>query len=195
MKNTSAKLQNILEFLHVSEGLKKLLRHSWLSDGRQESVAEHSWRMALMAMAIHPLLETPVDIEKVLQMITLHDLAEVKAGDYHAFDQVPSNKHELEEKALSEIVENLENNSGEEFFQLWNEFEEGVTEEAKFAQALDKLEVLIQHNDADISTWNETEYSFNLTYADNKVAYSRVLSLFRELIRDESKVKIAKAKK
>jgi putative hydrolases of HD superfamily len=195
MNDINLELIEILSFLHTSEELKKLLRHSWLSDGRQESVAEHTWRMTLMAIMLKPLLEKPVVLEKVLQMIIVHDLAEVKAGDYHAFDKVPANKHELEEKALKSIIKKLNGETKTHFLNLWNEFEEGRTEEAKFAQSLDKLEVLIQHNEADIKTWNNLEYSFNLIYADNKVKYSKTLTQFRELIRKESKDKIAKAKK
>jgi putative hydrolases of HD superfamily len=170
------------------------LRHSWLSDGRQESVAEHTWRMALMAIVLQPLLEKSVDINKVLQMIVIHDLAEVKAGDYHAFENVPANKHDLEEKVLIAMVDNLAMATKSNFLSLWNEFELGITEEAKFAQSLDKMEVLIQHNEANLNTWNELEYSFNLTYGDNKAKYSQIISQLRELIRIESKEKIQKVK-
>jgi putative hydrolase of HD superfamily len=78
---------------------------------------------------------------------------------------------------------------------LWEEFEANKTIEAKFAQSLDKLEVLIQHNEADIKTWNEKEYTFNLVYGDDKVKFSNILSLFRKLIFEESKKKIIQAKK
>jgi putative hydrolase of HD superfamily len=58
-----------MDFLETAEGLKKLLRHSWLSDGRQESVAEHTWRMALMALALESELEHKVDLGHTLEMI------------------------------------------------------------------------------------------------------------------------------
>ncbi len=187
---SSVNLQAILDVLHEAEGLKRLLRHSWLSDGRQESVAEHTWRMAFMAILLHSELEEPVDIGKVLEMIIVHDVAEIRAGDFHAFRTVPANKAELELSALRNIVQKIDSKKGERIINLWQEFEERKTSEAKFAQALDKLEVLIQHNEADISTWEEKEYDFNLTYAYDKVNYSQILKELRELVRKDTTDKI-----
>ena len=68
----------ILRFLALSERLKCEPRHSWLSDGQQESVAEHCWQMALMALVVHRELREPVDIEKTLKMILTHDLVEAR---------------------------------------------------------------------------------------------------------------------
>lgn len=183
-------LSNILQFLHVSEGLKKLLRHSWLSSGRQESVAEHTWRMSLMAITLHRQIESKVELGHVLEMITVHDLAEIVTSDYHAFEDVPSNKHELEAAGLKIVVKDLDQSTQEKIIMLWEEFEEGKTAEAKFAIALDKLEVLIQHNEADTSTWKEIEYPFNYTYAYDKVSHSQVLTIFRDLIFKETAEKI-----
>ncbi len=185
-KTTVTDLSNIHQFLHISEGLKKLLRHSWLSDGRQESVAEHTWRMSLMAIALHSKIESKVDLGHVLEMITVHDLAEIIATDFHAFKDVPSNKHELEEKGLREVVKDLDAPTQTKIISLWQEFEDRVTEEAKFANALDKLEVLIQHNEAGSDTWEEREYPFNYIYGYEKVVHSDVLTIFRDLILKET---------
>jgi hypothetical protein len=67
----------ILEFLGLSERLKRELRHSWLSDGRRESVAEHTWQMALVALLAYRHLEHPVDIGRVLKIILVHDLEHI----------------------------------------------------------------------------------------------------------------------
>lgn len=185
MKNnttTVSDLSGIHEFLHTAEGLKKLLRHSWLSGGSQESVAEHTWRMSLMAIALHSKIESKVDLGHVLEMITVHDLAEIVATDYHAFKEVPKNKHELEEDGLMEVLKKLDQPTQEKIISLWMEFEERKTDEAKFAQALDKLEVLIQHNEAGSDTWDEVEYPFNYVYGYDKVDHSDVLTIFRDLI-------------
>lgn len=189
MSNKS--LLGILNFLHESEGLKRELRHSWLSDGRRESVAEHTWRMALMAIALHKEIDENIDIGHVLKMIIVHDLGEVYAGDYQVYGKaVPENKHELEEESLNKLLSTLPNYSKRKILDLWNEFENRETIEAKFAVALDKLEVLIQHNEADVSTYLVGEGKYNLTYADDKVNYNETLKAFRELIRDETKKKI-----
>jgi putative hydrolase of HD superfamily len=183
-------LVQIHEFLHQIEGLKNLLRHSWLSSGRQESVAEHTWRMAMMALLLHEQIEEKVDLGKVIQMILVHDLAEILAGDFHAFKEVPKNKHQLEQKALQQLVKGLQEKTQKQIISLWQEFEERKTAEGKFANALDKLEVLIQHNEADITTWEEKEYEFNYYYGYDKVAHSEVLTIFRDLILEETIEKI-----
>lgn len=184
-------LFDILNFLHQAEGLKRELRHSWLSDGRRESVAEHTWRMSLMAITLHKDVDKNIDLFHVLKMIIVHDLGEVYAGDYQVYGKtVPKNKHELEEKALSKLLSTLPNYSQQEIMDLWYEFEKQETAEAKFAVALDKLEVLIQHNEADVSTYLEGEGEYNLTYADDKVSYNDTLRTFRELIRNETNKKL-----
>lgn len=189
-RNVSA----ILDFLHKSEGLKRLLRHSWLSDGRQESVAEHSWRVALMALVLASKLETLVDLERVLSMIIIHDLAEIEVGDYHAFKGEIQDKLKREYEALRRLTKNLGWKSQEQILRLFREFAEQKTAEAKFVKALDKLEVLMQHNQADIKTWDEREYDFNLVYADKETSFSQALSSLRELIRQDTKEKIRRQK-
>lgn len=156
-------LQNMLKFLHVAEGLKRELRHSWLSDGRQESVAEHAWRVALMAMAIEEYLPQKVNCERLLKMIVIHDLVEVYATDIPAFEtmnniKVKEQKRQNEMKAIEKIRKLLGNDTGQQFYDLWFEFEHKKTYEAKVANALDKLEAQIQHNEAAIETWLPIEH-------------------------------------
>ena len=144
-----------------------------------------------MLQSTHKEVDPKIDIGHILKMIIVHDLGEVYAGDYQVYGKdVPDNKHELEEKALSKLLHTLPTYSQEEIMNLWNEFEQRETPEAKFAVALDKLEVLIQHNEADLSTYLEGEGEYNLTYADDKVAYSVVLKEFRELVKIETKNKV-----
>ena len=181
-------LSGILHFLHKSEGLKRELRHSWLSDGRRESVAEHTWRMALMAIVLHQEVDPSIDLGHLLEMIIVHDLGEVYAGDYQVFGKdVPENKHELEEEALTKLLQTLPGYTKKRILDLWNEFESRKTPEAKFGVAMDKLEVLIQHNEASTKTYLPGEGEFNLTYADDKVAHNQILQEFRELVRLETK--------
>src|SRR5215469_5454678 len=150
----------ILDFLALSERLKRELRHSWLSDGRRESVAEHSWQMALAALLAHRHLEHPVDIGRVLKIILVHDLVEALAGDVPFFEigERKQLKAEREHAAIEEIRNRVGGETGQEIFELWHEFESRATDEAKFANALDNLEVQIQHNLADFQTWEPIEY-------------------------------------
>lgn len=127
-------------------------------------------------------------------MVIVHDLAEVYVGDYHAFRDVPKNKHQLEKDALTSLTSKIPTKSAAEILELWSEFEENLTMEARFAVALDKLEVLIQHNEADISTWEEKEFYFNFEYAYDKVEFSKVLKQFRDLVLVETAEKVANEK-
>src|SRR5690606_27580608 len=138
-------LMKVLEVIKLGEKLKKEMRHSWLSNGRQESVAEHTWRVALMAMLIEPYLQQKADTSRLLKMIVIHDLVEAEAGDIPAFDTMDNEtakqqKALYERKAIEKIRDMLGNALGEELFNLWFEFENKNTYEAKVANALDKLE-------------------------------------------------------
>ena len=122
-------LKKILLFIGKAEKLKREMRHSWLSNKRQESVAEHTWRMALMALLLKDKLQVDVDIEKVLKMIVIHDLVEIEAGDVSALDvlrnpHIKENKVEKEQRAIENIRSELGGNLGQEIYDLWMEFEE-----------------------------------------------------------------------
>jgi putative hydrolase of HD superfamily len=149
-----------IEFLSSIENLKKVLRHSWLSDGRRESTAEHSWRLALMAYRYADKLDQPVDTEKCIKMALIHDLAEAKVGDIPVFvqtKQVKMKKFDDEKTAMKEYCEFLSDAQSNEMFAIWMEYENQQTYESKFIKALDKLEAFLQHAEASISTWEERE--------------------------------------
>ena len=83
---TEAAAERLLDVLALAERLKRELRHSWLSDGRRESVAEHTWSVALMALLAGDHLERPVRLDSALAMAVLHDLAEAEVGDVLCFE-------------------------------------------------------------------------------------------------------------
>ncbi len=184
--------QQILVFLAFSERLKLELRHSWLSDGRQESVAEHTWQMALMAMLMHRHLATPVALERALKMILVHDLVEAEAGDvpFFAAAEAKRQKAENERRAIEKIRTMLDAPVGEEVFQLWHEYEDRETPEARFAGALDNLEVQIQHNLADLATWEEFEYDLVYSKMDAHCAHDPFLAAFCDAVKDQAAVKM-----
>jgi putative hydrolases of HD superfamily len=160
------KIISILKVLTLAERLKFELRHSYTSNGRQESVAEHTWRMSLMAVLIEPLLKQKVDTARLLKMIILHDLVEAEATDISALDvlrnpEIRVDKVEKEKKAIENLRLALQDTNGQEIYDLFYEFEEKETYEAKVANALDKLEVQLQHNHADFSSWEEIEYDMS----------------------------------
>lgn len=190
-------LVNILEIIKLGEKLKSEMRHSWLSNGRQESVAEHTWRVSLMAMLMEPNLKQKVDTTRLLKMIIIHDLVEAEAGDIPAFDTLDNikakeQKSMNEMKSIEKIRDTLGGSLGDELYNLWFEFENKETYEAKVANALDKLEAQIQHNEADISTWKEIEHQMSFMM-DKYVDFDPALQRFKDLIEEEAEDKLKEA--
>ena len=184
--------KNYIEFLNVAEKLKCNTRHSWTSNGRRESVAEHSWRLSLMALLCRD--EYPdIDINKVIKMCIIHDLGEAITGDVPAFNKTDADR-EKEAEAVEKLVSTLPENYSNEFSMLFSEMEKRETPEAKLFKSLDNLEALISHNEADISTWLPNEYELNQTYAQDRVGISPYLMELREEMRKDTLAKIENAK-
>jgi putative hydrolase of HD superfamily len=143
-----------LKLISYVEGLKRELRNSWLSDGRQESVAEHSWRMVMMAMILAPQTKLKLDMEKVLKMAAIHDLAEIEVGDIPTIHQTNDvvRQKALDEQAAIETIRARFSQVSEEVATLWREFEDQKTAEARFVRAIDKLECAIQKNQQTVDT-------------------------------------------
>ncbi len=183
-------ISSILEVLKLAEKLKFELRHSFTSNGRQESVAEHTWRMSLMAVLIEPLLKKKVDMTRLLKMIIIHDLVEAEAKDISALDvlrnpEIKLEKIENEKQAIENLRSMLQSTNGQEIYDLFYEFENKKTYESKVANALDKLEVQLQHNHADFSTWEEIEYE--MTYMmDKHVEFDSTLFELKTQIENEA---------
>ncbi|WP_261852326.1 HD domain-containing protein [Clostridium folliculivorans] len=190
-------LRSILELINFSEKLKYELRHSYLSNGRQESVAEHSWRLSLMAIMIEKHLTKPIDLEKLLKMTIIHDLVEAEVGDIPTFDtmnnEIKKNmKHKNEIRAIEKIRDMIGGILGNDMYDLWMEFEEKETYEAKIANGLDKLEAQIQHNEADLSTWIDIE--FKMCYMlDKHVEFEPALMELKKLVLEQAEQKLIKA--
>ena len=183
--------EKLLEALHTAEKLKDTTRHCYTSKGRHESVAEHSWRIALMAFFLRD--EFPeADMDKVTRMCLIHDLGECFTGDIPSFLKSGGDE-ERERSALETWVASLPAPYSVELKTLYAEMDALETDEARLYKALDKLEAVIQHNESDIATWLPREYELNLTYADENVAFSDYLKRLREEIRRETRDKIAAA--
>lgn len=184
--------RKLLDALTVAERLKNTTRHCYTSEGRHESVAEHSWMMTLMAFFMRD--EFPeVDMEKVIRMCIIHDLGECFTGDIPTFEKTAANEI-TEENLLNSWVDSLPGNYAEEMRNLYEEMAERKTPEAKVYKAIDGLEALIQHNLSDLSTWIPREYDLNMTYADDKVAFSEYLKSVREEVRKDTIRKIEEGK-
>lgn len=184
--------RNFIKIMKVAENLKNNTRHSWTSTGRHESVAEHSWRMAIMTYFMKD--EFPeVDIDKVITMCVFHDLGEAFTGDIPTFIK-KENDEENETALLTRWINNLPSSYKNDLNLLFNEMNEQKTLESKLYKAIDKLEVLIQHNEADISTWIPLEKTLNLTHGNKEVAFSNYLKELRKTIKEDTEKKIESSK-
>ena len=183
-------ITGLLNVLHTAEKLKDTTRHSYTSGGRHESVAEHTFRLALMAYFLKD--EFPeVNIDKVIKMCLIHDIGEAFTGDIPAFEKTVADE-ETEKRLLFDWVENLPAPYNTEMIALYKEMETRQTLEAKLFKALDGLEAVIQHKEADLSTWSDNEYEVNLTYAEDKCDFSPYLRNLRAVIKNETVNKIEK---
>ena len=186
-------VKKLLEVLHVAERLKDATRHCYTSGGRHESVAEHSWRAALMAYLMKD--EFPeADMDKVIRMLLIHDLGECFTGDIPVFEKTAVDEAS-EEKLLNDWVASLPEPFAAEMAALYKEMEARQTLEAKIYKCIDGLEAVIAHNESDIGTWLPNEYDLNLTYAFDRVAFSPYLMELRQAIKDETVEKIEREAK
>ena len=185
--------EEFLEMLHTAERLKDTVRHCTTSQGRPESVAEHSWRVALMAMWLRG--EFPeLDIDRVIRMCLIHDLGECFTGDIPSFLKTGADA-DREESLLAGWVASLPEGVSAEMRGLYAEMDALASPEAKLYKALDKLEAVIQHNESPIETWSENEFELNRTYGFDAAAFSPWLTELRGAILGETLEKIAAAEK
>ena len=166
--------------MHVAERLKQIERHSWSSSGRRESVAEHSWRIALMAAFMRDEF-SDVDMDRVIEMCLIHDLGECFTGDIPSFLKTEADERQ-EESLLDEWVRSLPEPYAVRLHGLFAEMEALQTKEAKIYKALDKMEAVLQHNEAPISTWIPLEYELNIRYGFDQASFSPSLTALREQI-------------
>ena len=177
-----------LEILHVAERLKDTPRHCTTTKGRTESVAEHSWRMSLMASLLRH--EFPdLDMDKVVNMCLIHDLGECFTGDIPTFVKTDADRA-AEDELLDQWVKSLPDELSADIAALYDEMNAQETAEAKVYKALDKLEALIQHNESPLSTWSENEYELNKTYAFDTVSFSEWLTELRKAVLEDTITKI-----
>ena len=185
--------KELLKILKTASQLKQNTRHSWLANGRRESVAEHCWRLSIFAYFMKD--EFPdVDIDKVIKMCLFHDMGEAFTGDIPSFLKSEVDE-EKESSVLNEWVTSLPSPYKYELSNIYKEIEEQKTQEAKLFKALDKLEAAISHNEADLSTWIELEYELNPIYGKEESQFSQYTKELQNQVYNDSIEKIKASEK
>ena len=166
--------EQFLRILSQAGRLKTTTRHCYTESDRKESVADHSWRIALMAMLMTGIEEyRDLDMNKVIRMCLIHDLGESFTGDIPTFEKTDADSGVEDDLLGNWVMEALE------------------TRESKLYKALDKLEALISHNESDIRTWLPLEYDLQFKYGQENMQFSEYLKQLRALVDDWSREKIA----
>lgn len=186
-------LGGILDFLRAAERLKSTTRTGYTSTGQQESVAEHTWRLCLMAMVLRPSFPD-VDFAKLVKICIIHDLGEAIHGDVSAPEQARRAAEGLslgkatdERRDLLELLAPLPAALRDEIAGLWDEYEAAESPEAKLAKGLDKLETIMQHNQG--LNPPDFDYRFNLGYGRKHTADIPLVAALRDILDRETEAR------
>ena len=160
------RLEKQLEFALTIDKEKNILRQTHLSGhGRRENDAEHAWHMAVMAYLLREYSNEDIDISKVMILCLIHDIVEIEAGDTYAYDaESQLSKKEREDAAKEKIFSLLPDDQKNDFISLFDEFEEGMTAEAKFAKAMDNVQPLMLNDSNGGSDWKEHKNTYAQIY-------------------------------
>ena len=158
-------------FIKEIDKLKYIQRKTKLfNSDRHENDAEHSWHLAMMTIVLAAHSDKPIDLLKVLKMVLIHDIVEIDAGDTFIYDSLKNHTNTEEELiAAKRIFGLLPADQAAELITIWTEFEEGMTDEAKFAKAMDRFEPLLQNASNNGGTWTEFNVPYEKVYDKKKV--------------------------
>lgn len=157
-------------FIKEIDKLKYIQRKTKLfNSDRNENDAEHSWHLAMMTIVLAEHSNKPIDVLKVLKMVLIHDIVEIDAGDTFIYDAQKNHTNTDEELiAAKRIFGLLPKAQAEEFIAIWQEFEDGKTDEAKFARSMDRFEPLLQNTSNNGGTWKEFNVPYQKVYDKKK---------------------------
>ena len=175
----------ILDFFKTAVNLKNISRQGWinkLSLKHPESVADHSYSMAIMGMVISDLEN--YNSEKILKMILLHDLAESKIGDYTPNQISKENKIKIENKAYDEIINALPDAIKLQYAQIWEEYQKQESPESKIVHQIDKLEMALQAKMYQKQGSSKDAVESFFKSAENEITHPKLKELFNQIIQD-----------
>lgn len=177
------RLKKQIEFMLELDKMKNLYRQTYvLHEDRKENDAEHSWHLAILAFILAEHSNKPVDVTKVMKMVLIHDIVEIDAGDTYCYDSEGyKTKADREEKAAQRIFGMLPEDQKNEMYDLWREFEDSETNDARFAAVLDRVQPLLLNYTKGGISWKEHGIFKEQVLGRNK-AYFDVSDNISELI-------------
>lgn len=170
-----------VSFIKEIDKLKYIQRKTKLfNSNRHENDAEHSWHLAMMTIVLASHSDKPIDVLKVVKMVLIHDIVEIDAGDTFIYDSVKNHTNTDEElMAAKRIFGLLPEEQASEFIAIWQEFEEGMTDDAKFAKAMDRFEPLLQNTSNNGGTWTEFNVPYEKVYDKKKAIKNGSASIWQ----------------
>ena len=177
------RLKKQIEFILELDKMKNIYRQTYvLHEDRKENDAEHSWHLAILAFILAEHSNKPVDVAKVMKMVLIHDIVEIDAGDTYCYDSEGyKTKADREERAAQRIFGLLPEDQKVEMYRLWREFEDSVTDDARFAAVLDRIQPLLLNYTKSGISWKEHDVFKEQVISRNK-AYFDVSDDIAELI-------------
>jgi len=190
LETPEGRFQRQLEFLFEIDKVKSIVRKTMLFDGsRRENDAEHSWHLALMAIVLKEYANEEINLGRVVKMVLMHDLVEIDAGDVFVYAPTRSEQSAKEEAAAQRIFGILPSDQQQEYLEIWREFERKETIESKFANALDRIEPLLQNYKNRGQSWIENGIPIQSVLARNqpieggsKFLWERISEILEECI-------------
>ncbi|WP_109853169.1 HD family hydrolase [Aquimarina sp. AU58] len=160
-----------IEFIKEIDKIKYIQRQTKLfNSDRRENDAEHSWHLAMMALVLAEHSNAPINILKILKMVLIHDIVEIDTGDVFIYDTLKNHTNTEEElKSAKRIFGILPEEQSKELMEIWLEFEEGKTNEAKFAKALDRFEPTLQNDSNNGGTWYDFDVEYQKVHEKTKI--------------------------
>lgn len=166
----SLRLQQQIQFIKEIDKLKTILRQTQIMNGsRQENSAEHSWHFALSLLLLAEYSSQEIDLLKSLKMAIIHDLVEIYAGDTFVYDEkAQQQKLELEKAAANKLFALLPEDQSLPLHELWLEYEEQLSPESQFAQAVDRLLPILCNLENKGFSWRKHQVTLEQVLAKNE---------------------------
>lgn len=177
---SAGRIASIIDFVQAANALKDTLRSGFTAEGRSESAAEHTWRLALLVIMFSRDMPG-IDTERLLKLCVIHDLGEAITGDTPAIHQTPGQDRSMREReGMTDLCEKLPGDLADEILALWDEYAAAKTPEAVMAKGFDKIETMLTH----IAGKNpdDFDYVFNLDYGTTATGRHPLLGKIRKQV-------------